>query len=165
MERILIIGPCGAGKSTAARSLGEKLGLPVIHLDQIYWRPGWVETPPDEFAPILEAALHGERWIIDGNYGGSMPLRMAHADSVIYLDFPILLCLWRTIKRIWRYRGQTRPDMSADCPERLDLSFLFYIATWRLTKRARMTRLTTEFPGTLHVFTRPSRLRKWIDGL
>lgn len=165
MERVLVIGPCGAGKSTAANALGGKLGLPVVHLDQLYWRPGWQDPAPEEFAARLDAALHAPRWIIDGNYGGSMDLRMAHADTVIYLDFPIPLCLWRTFSRVWRYRGRTRPDMSSECPERFDLSFMLYIAAWPWTKRAAIDRRLSQFAGTTHTFTSPAQLRDWIAGL
>ncbi len=165
MERVLVVGPCGAGKSTAASKIGSRLGLPVIHLDRLYWQPGWIEPPPDEFAARLDEALNGASWIIDGNYGGSMDLRMGHADTVVYFDFPIPLCLWRTVRRIWTFRGRTRPDVAADCPERLDLSFLWYIAKWPWTKRPALTRRLQAFGGTMHHFRSPAALQGWIDQL
>lgn len=165
MRRVLVIGPCGAGKSTAARQLGDKSGLPVIHLDRIYWRAGWVEPPPEEFAARLDDALNGPAWIIDGNYGGSMELRMGHADTLVYLDFPIPLCLWRTVRRIWTYRGKSRPDVTEGCPERLDISFLWYIACWPWTKRPSLTRRVGSFAGQVHHFRSPAALQGWIDGL
>ena len=88
MHRIVVVGPGGAGKSVLARKMGERLGLPVIHLDALYWRPGWVQTPKDEWKAKVRELLSGERWIIDGNYGGTAGLRMAAADTIVLLDFP-----------------------------------------------------------------------------
>ena len=87
MERIMIIGCGGSGKSTLARQLGEKLKLPVVHLDQLFWRPGWVSISKDEFDCVHEAALAEEKWIMDGNFDRTIPRRLERCDTVIYLDF------------------------------------------------------------------------------
>ncbi len=112
MERILVIGPCGAGKSTLARKLGGKLGLPVFHMDQLNWQPGWIERGKVELRKQLDGVLIQPRWIIDGNYGGTLPPRLERADTVVYLDFPIRLCLTRLLRRIWTWRGRSRPHRS-----------------------------------------------------
>lgn len=127
MERILIIGSSGSGKSTLAGELGRVLGIPVLHLDAMFWTPGWVQTSGDEMRAAVTRALAGERWIIDGNYSSSLPQRVAAADTVILLDFPRLVCIWRIFKRLFRYHGRTRPDMRADCPERFDFVFLQWV--------------------------------------
>jgi len=139
MRRILLIGPSGAGKSTLARRLAEGLGLPLIHLDALYWQPGWVETPKDAWRQTLATRLRGEAWVMDGNYGGTLDLRLAACDTVILLDLPPWQCLWRVVRRRVRHRGIARPDMTPGCPERLDWAFLAWIATWRL-RRARNVR-------------------------
>ena len=87
MERIVIIGCGGAGKSTLARQLGEKLRIPVVHLDKLFWRPGWVQVPKEEFDALLRAELAKEKWIMDGNFDRTIPERLARCDTVIYLDF------------------------------------------------------------------------------
>ncbi|MES2626184.1 MAG: AAA family ATPase, partial [Pseudomonadota bacterium] len=88
MQRIAIIGCGGSGKSTLANTLGQKLGLPVHHLDQLYWRPTWIETPKAEWESLQQQLCNQPAWIIDGNYGGTMDLRLAAADTVIFLDMP-----------------------------------------------------------------------------
>ena len=135
MQRVAIVGPGGAGKSTLARRLGARLRLPVIHLDAEHWRPGWVEPPRDEWARKVAELAAGERWIIDGNYGGTMELRFAAADTIVFLDFPRWLCLWRVLKRQIQYRGQSRPDMTEGCPERLTLQFVRWIWEYPRTRR------------------------------
>lgn len=135
MKRILIIGSPGAGKSTLAGELGRRLVLPVYHLDRLWWRPGWVEAAEADFDAGLAAILAGDRWIIDGNYGRTLTKRLNFADTVIYLDFPRPVCLWRALKRICRYHGTVRSDMGAGCPERLDWEFLQYI--WNFSRDCR----------------------------
>lgn len=136
MERILIIG-CGcSGKSTLARALGEKLGLPVVHLDQLWWREGWQEVSREEFDAQLELALGMERWIIDGNFSRTMPRRLEKCDTIIYLDFSRWACLRGLCQRMLGSYGKVRPDMSDGCPERFDPEFAKWI--WNFNKNNRV---------------------------
>ena len=113
MQRVLVIGSGGAGKSAFAVRLGQATGLPVIHLDAAYWKPGWREPSKDAWAARVTQLLAGEHWIMDGNYGGTLEQRLAACDTVVFLDMPRLLCIWRVLKRFVQYRGRTRPDVTA----------------------------------------------------
>lgn len=134
-QRIIVIGCSGSGKTTLSNILGETTGLPVIHLDKIFWKPGWVETPKEEFARLVEAEIRKERWIIDGNYGGTMDKRIELCDTIIFLDLSRRTCLNGAISRWLMNLGKNRPDMGAGCPEKMDLEFLRFI--WSFNKRGR----------------------------
>ena len=137
MERVLIIGCGGSGKSTLARALGEITGLPVVHLDKLFWKPGWVESSPEEMDQKIRDALAQPRWIMDGNFNRTIPWRLQRCDSVIYLDFSRLACLLGVAKRILTTRGTVRPDMGEGCPERFDLDFLKWVWNFNKNKRQR----------------------------
>jgi adenylate kinase family enzyme len=144
MKRVVIIGCGGAGKSTLAQELGKRTGLPVIHLDSIFWLPGWVEMNRDEFDQKVRAELEKEQWIIDGNYNRTMPERIARCDTIIYLDFSRMACLMGVVKRIWTTYGTVRPDMGEGCPERIDWEFLKWVWNYNKDKRERNYRLLNE---------------------
>ena len=131
MQRILVIGAPGAGKSTFARRLGEATGLPVIHLDALFFLPGWVERDPAEFRQMVEAEAARRRWIMDGNYLSTMPCRLAAADALIWLDLPAWRRVSRIVMRIAHSHGSVRPDMPEGCPEQFDPGFLLWAAGWR----------------------------------
>lgn len=144
MERILIIGCGGAGKSTLARQLGEKLELPVVHLDKLFWKPGWVEESSEEFDRKLAIELEKTRWIMDGNFNRTMPQRLSKCDTIIYLDFSRWACFWGVVRRIITTYGTVRPDMGDGCPERFDLNFLRWVWNYNRDKRQRNYRLLNE---------------------
>lgn len=144
MERILIIGCGGAGKSTLARQLGEKLNLPVVHLDKLYWKPGWVQESREEFDRKLAITLEEPKWIIDGNFNRTMPQRLKKCDTILYLDFSRWACLRGVIKRILTTYGSVRPDMGEGCPERFDLEFLRWVWNYNKNNRQRNYQLLDE---------------------
>ena len=144
MERIIIIGCGGAGKSTLARQLGEKLNIPVVHLDKLFWKPGWVEETPEEFDRKLAAELEKPRWIMDGNFNRTMPQRVEKCDTIIYLDFNRFTCLMGVIKRVITSYGKSRPDMGEGCPERVDMEFLKWVWNYNRDKKERNYRLLNE---------------------
>lgn len=138
MRRVLVIGSGGAGKSTFAARLAEHTGLPLIHLDRLYWRPGWTEPPPEQWAETVEQLVQGERWIMDGNYGGTLDQRLAACDTVVFLDLPRTVCLARVLRRRIRFRGRARPDMTPGCPERLSWEFISWIWTYPARRRPKI---------------------------
>lgn len=163
----MIIGCCGAGKSTLARTLGVKLGLPVIHLDQEYFEANWVEPSAADWAPKVEVLAQGEQWIIDGNYGGTMDIRLKQADTIIFLRFSTWTCFYRVIKRIVKYHGQVRPDMKAGCRERFDFGFLHYVLLFNTIKLPNILKRLKALPKekTVYQMHSPKELEKWLATL
>lgn len=165
MQRILVIGSPGAGKSTLSHELAARTGLPLFHLDKLFWLSGWVERDRDEGRAELAEVLAGERWIIDGNYGSTLPMRIARADTVVWLDYPTWRCLGRVFKRWWQYRGKARPDMTEGCPENLNLEFLLYVLNFRNAWQHRNAAALSSFDGAVHRFATPDAAADWLATL
>ncbi|OLS60228.1 AAA family ATPase [Pseudomonas putida] len=126
MQRIVILGNAGSGKSTLARELGRRFGLPVVHLDKLFWQPGWVEPDAEQFRERVREAVAGERWVCEGNYARrTFDLRLPRADLVIWLDTPRLTCALRVIRRSAFQRS--RPDLAEGCHEQFDRAFLEFL--------------------------------------
>ena len=164
-QRILVLGGCGSGKSTFARKLGKRTGLPVVHLDQFYWSPGWVERPEEEFRLLLDQALTQPAWIMDGNYSATLPQRLAWCDRVFLFDLSPAACVLGVLRRFAASRGRTRPDMAEDCPEQLDLEFLRY--TWRFSrdKLPAVKRLVAESGVPCLHFTSRRQANRYLQSL
>lgn len=135
MRRVLVIGSGGAGKTTFATRLGALTGLPVTHLDAHFWNPGWIETPREEWARRVADLARPDAWIMDGNYGGTLDLRIESADTIVFLDIPRLTCLARVVRRRLTYAGRARPSLPDGCPERLSFGFLHWIWTYPARRR------------------------------
>lgn len=133
VRRVVVVGSGGSGKSTLAVRLGQVLGVPVIHLDRLYWRPGWVATPGAEWRAVQEGLVRAEAWVIDGNYGATLDIRFAAADAVIFLDLSPWLCTWRVLRRWWMHRGQA--VQASGCPTRITPEFVAWV--WRYRRRSR----------------------------
>lgn len=123
-KKIMIIGCAGSGKTTLAFKLKEKLNLPLIHLDQYYWKPNWQRTNLDDFTQVHDELCRQNTWIMEGPYIKLLATRIAHADVIIFLDIPRYLCLWRAIKRSIYNFGTVIPGNPQDCQQRL-FSFEF----------------------------------------
>ncbi|MEM1130356.1 MAG: hypothetical protein AAGH83_07510 [Pseudomonadota bacterium] len=161
MKRVMILGGPGAGKSTLARDLGARTGLPVYHMDHIHHLPGWGARPLDEKVAMAHAIEAREEWIFEGGLSRTYPERMARADTLVVLDFPVGLRLWRVTRRWWKYRGKVRPDMAPGCPEQLPPDFLWYIVRTRRSGRARRLALGRAHPGFVHL-TSSRAVARWL---
>ncbi len=157
MKKISIIGSGGAGKSTLAVKLGEKLTIPVYHLDALYWKPGWVETEREKWRLIQEDLCSQDSWILDGNYGATMDIRLHSSDTIIFLDIDPYLCLARVIWRSIKSYGQTRSDMAEGCREQFDLGFYKWILNYPTNKKPDIMNQLKALPGDKKVIVLNSR--------
>ena len=139
MKKIIVAGvSAGVGKSTFAVKLGEGLNLPVHHLDAYHWKPGWIEAEKEEFRSVQHNIVKGDHWIIEGNYSSTFDIRMAQADTFIYLELPLRVCVYRVLKRWLSNIGKNRPDMGAGCPEKMEWEFLKFIVTTYAARKVKM---------------------------
>jgi adenylate kinase family enzyme len=165
VNRVAVIGSGGAGKSVFSTELGRRTGLPVVHLDRHFWSPGWVAMEDEPWAARVRELAAGERWIMDGNYSGTMPIRFERADTVIFLDLPRVLCLLSVIWRSLRHRRTARPDMADGNPEKLDPAFLQWIWNYPRTRRPAIVRQLGDLPSTTNVVRLTSRraMREFLN--
>lgn len=153
VRRIMIVGQPGAGKSTLAARLGERTGLPVIHIDKIHWQAGWVERSKAEKTRLCHEAEQQDRWVFEGGHSATWPSRLARADMLVWLDLPVWLRLWRVFRRAIVGFGRTRPDMAEGCPERLRSlpEFITYIWTTRRSAQQKLQKLLQSAPDECEV--------------
>jgi adenylate kinase family enzyme len=135
----MVIGvSAGVGKSTFSRKLGEITNIDIFHLDALFWRHGWVEAPLNEFADSQREIVKKDQWIIEGNYSNTYDIRSELADTVIYLELPLYVCLFRVVKRWLKNLGKIRPDMGAGCKEKMDWDFIKFIYTTYYPRKKNM---------------------------
>ena len=156
-RRILVIGIAGAGKSVLAAKLGAALRLPVIHLDSHFWKPGWQSVPRDEFRTLVAELVKPEEWVMDGHYRSTLDIRLPAADTVVLLDLPRTLCIWRVIVRWITHIGRTRPDMGPGCPEKVDWVFIMWIWNFPRTHLSETLQRLDELPESTSVHHLRSR--------
>lgn len=164
MKRILVIGCCGAGKSTFSQWLSARLNLPLVHLDRLFWKPGWNEQESAIFRDLLQVELECDAWIIDGNYLSTLPLRLKYADTVIWLDFNRWICTYRVLKRWLIQEGY----QAEGCPQKVDLPFLkFVFWDYQQHVRSQVLQLQTIHSGSTQwiVFERQTAASKWLSQL
>ncbi|OYT79675.1 AAA family ATPase [Pseudomonas sp. PGPPP2] len=153
MQRVMIVGQPGSGKSTLARELGQRTGLPVVHIDTIHWQPGWIERSRDEKTQLCLEVEARDCWIFEGGHSATWDNRMARADLLIWIDRSATLRFLRVLRRTLLQRGQSRPDLPENCPERLANLPEFFRFMWRTKKtaRAKMQQLVATAPSTCRV--------------
>jgi len=163
MQKVIIIGCPGGGKSTFARALHETSGLPLFHLDMMYWNPDRTKVPREIFQERLEDALGQERWIIDGNYNRTMEMRMQACDTVFFLDYPAEVCLEGVRAR----KGTTRTDMPwvEGKDEEVEAEFLEFIRSFREESRPHILELLEKYADKkIYVFRSREEANRFLEG-
>ena len=131
------------------------------------WKPGWIPTSKDEWNYLMENLVSEEEWIIDGNYGSTLDIRLNGADTIIFLNISTYLCVYRVIKRKLMYHGMSRPDMTEGCPEKLDFGFLKWVLRYNKNQKPgileRLEKLSTE--KNVIILNNPKEVDKFIYGL
>ena len=139
MRRIVVAGSQGSGKSRLSLALGAKLGLPIIHLDTLYWRPGWKPSETGDFRARVAKAIEGEGWIVDGSFSGlCLDLTIGRADCFVLLDRPRWLCVWRVLQRSAFQRRGMRSDLPEGCPEQFDWDLVGQTWRWPVERRPQI---------------------------
>lgn len=153
LGRIMIVGQPGSGKSTLAAALGERTGLPVIHIDTIHWQPGWLERSKVEKTRLCREVEQSDRWIFEGGHSATWKTRLARSDVLIWIDRPVSIRIWRVVRRAVVGLGRTRPDMAEGCPERLSSlpEFVRYIWATRKSGAEKIAQLATKAPANCQV--------------
>ena len=163
-RKILIVGCGGAGKSTLANEMGKRFGLPIVHLDKLWWLPDWKNRSETEFDALLARELEKNDWIIEGNYLRTFEMRLGYADFCIFLDYDTELCVKSVYERAEKYKGTTRPDMTDGCIEQIDDEFKEWIATFGETVRPSMLSALEKCAAPYSVFRTREDTAKWLDG-
>ncbi len=169
MNRILIIGNSGSGKTTFAKSLSRKFDLPLVHLDKLFWIGEWQHISRDKFDLLLQNELEKDKWIIDGDFSRTLLHRLKYADTVIYFDLPIITCLWGATVRVFKNFGKTRIDMGGNCPEffdkhKLDL-YKAIIVYNKKRKKENFKLLKQQNNAEVFIFKNRKQIHKFLNNI
>ena len=160
-DKILILGCPGSGKSTFARALAAKTGLPLVHLDNVWWRADGTHITRDEFDLALSELLRGEQWIMDGDYSRTYGVRVRACDTVFFLDYPEAVCMAGIVARV----GQNRPDMPWT-ESTLDPELVALVQNYRRDNRPQILSLIQKYPEKRAlIFTSRDQAARWLSDL
>jgi adenylate kinase family enzyme len=164
MQRVAIIGCGGSGKSRLARHLGARLGVTPVHLDALYYDQNWEPLDQDAFGRLQAELVTAPRWVIDGNYAATLPIRLRAADTVIFLDLPARACLLGIVQRRLRHHGGQHP--AAGVFDRITPGFVSYILGYRTHMARRVRALIAAHAAHADVTVLRSRaaVRRYLAG-
>lgn len=162
VNRIAIIGAPGAGKTTLSQKLNEIYNLPIFNIDTIYRLPNWVLNDPEKRDKQILEEANKEKWIIDGTFIDTLEERVKRADKIFFLDYPTRTFLKGVFKRFIQNFGQEKPEMPG-CKEKIDLSFIAYVATYNIRRRKFIVEILEKYPekDILH-FRKQKDLNEWL---
>jgi len=135
VQRVLVLGPGGAGKSVLSRELAGVTGLPLVHLDREFWGPNWVRPADDAWRARIDSLLAGDAWIVDGTHADTLDYRLKRADGVVLLDYSRWLAVRGVTKRLLTRGGRRRADLAPGCRNRLDRVYASWV--WRYHSETR----------------------------
>lgn len=164
MQRVVIMGSAGSGKSTLAAALGANLALPVVHLDQLHWLPGWKLRPKLAAYELVAERAREPAWVMEGNWSHSLDVRLRRCDTFVFIDLPRSLCVARVLRRIATSYGRVRSDMAPGCPEQFDPSFLKWIWDYPKRDRGQTLQLLKDAPNAVacHHLRSPSEVAGFL---
>lgn len=161
MKKVIVIGCPGSGKSTFSRALNQRTGIPIVYLDSLFWNADKTYVTGEEFTDRISQAMKSERWIIDGNYGRSLPMRLENCDTVFFLDYPLSVCLEGVNARM----GTLRPDLPWVETEP-DPEFLQYIHDFHREQLPELRELLDQYPEKrIFVFYNREEAAAYLDNL
>ena len=161
MEKIIVIGCPGSGKSTFSKALHQRTGIPLFHLDMIYWNEDKTTVDKAFFLEQLTEILKQKQWIIDGNYCSTMELRLQSCDTVFFLDYPLEVCL----QGIQERRGKPRSDMPWIETEE-DTEFTRFIKDFQMQSRPQIVELLNKYSDkNIHIFTERKQADTFLNQL
>lgn len=170
MERIWITGSSGSGKTTLANIIGKKLNIPVYHNDKIFWEKNWQIRPTNEQIEITKRISESDEWIYEGNRFNDCRKdgRYNRCDTIIFLNINRFICLYRFLRRHYKYRGKVRPDISDGCIEKIDIDIVKYILFDYPKKDYERRKLFTQ--GTkvgkkVIIFNGKKSIKNWLEFL
>lgn len=161
MKRVVVTGCPGSGKSVLARKLQEKTGLPLISLDNVWWKPDRTHVTREEFDAALTDILKKDEWIVDGSYSRTFEPRIAACDTVILLDYDTDVCMQGIIDRV----GQTRPDIPWT-EQTLDPELVAIVQTYKERNNPVLAELFRKYPDRdIHIFRTRDEAERWLNGI